>query len=149
MIAEYISPVETSDVRRHVTETIERAKRAAAERRSLNADATREYATFLERIATPLFRQVAGVLKAESYPFTVFTPSGSLRLMSDKSADDFIELALDTTRDRPAVMIHASRARGSRVIDLERPVSDGPVSEITEDQLLRVILEELAPLVER
>ena len=49
----------------------------------------------------PLFRQIANVLKADGYLFTVFTPAAASALMSDRSADDFIELALDTTETYP------------------------------------------------
>ena len=72
--------MEVSDVRRRVTETIDRAKRAAAERRARTDEATREYAAFLETIAVPLVRQVANALKVQGFAFGVFTPSGSVRL---------------------------------------------------------------------
>ena len=48
-----------------------------------------------------MFRQVASALKAEGHHFTVFTPGGGVRLMSDKSSDDFIELSLDTSGEQP------------------------------------------------
>ena len=75
--------MEVSVVRQRVLEAIERAKRAAAERRVVNDEAAREYEAFLEQLAVPLFRQVANVLRAEGYLFNVFTPGGSVRLMSD------------------------------------------------------------------
>src|SRR5438132_183412 len=101
--------MEISDVRRRLLETIDRAKHQAAARRALADQATCEYTPFLESVALPLFRQVANVLRSQGYPFTVFTPSGSVRLMSDRSADDFIELSLDTTGDRPAVIGRSRR----------------------------------------
>ena len=85
----------------------------------------------------PLFRQIASVLKAEGYSFTVFTPGGSVRLMSDRSAEDYIELTLDTSGDEPLVIGHTSRARGRRVDrigDAARP--GGPVGDITEEDVL-------------
>src|SRR3954466_11713159 len=109
--------MEISSVRRRLTETIERARKQAAERRERGGRATRDFEVFLQKIAVPLFRQVANALKADGYAFTVFTPSGSVRLMSDRSASDYIALTLDTA-DAPArVMGQTSRARGSRVID--------------------------------
>jgi hypothetical protein len=141
--------VETSEVRQRVLQTIDRAKRAAADRRVLSDEATREFDVFLDRLAVPLFRQVANILKAASYHFTVFTPGGSVRLMSDKAAEDFIELTLDSTGSRPIVIGRTSRGRGRRVVASERPVGDGPVRDITEDQLLTFLLEELEPFVER
>ena len=74
--------MEISDVRRRLTQTIERAKREAAERRARHDEAARDYAAFLERVAVPVFRQVANVLKTQGYAFRVFTPSDSVRLMS-------------------------------------------------------------------
>src|SRR5687768_15676999 len=84
--------MEISDIKRRVVETIERARRRAGERRVRTDDATREYEAFLDRIAVPVFKQVANVLRVEGYMFTVFTPGGSVRLMSDRSAEDYVEL---------------------------------------------------------
>ena len=141
--------METSDVRRRVLETIERARRASTERRVRADEASREYADFLEQVATPLFRQVANVLKAQGYLFTVFTPGGGVRLMSDKTAEDFIELSLDTTGDQPAVIGHSSRARGRRIVETERPIGGGPIRDLSEKDVLGFLVTELAPLVER
>lgn len=141
--------MEIADVRRSVVETIERAKRAAAERRTRSDEAAKEYATFLEHVATPLFRQVAGALKSEGYAFSLFTPSGALRLMSDKSSEDFIELVLDTAGAEPVVLGHSKRTRGRRVIETERPIGTGAVRDLTERQLLDYLLGEITPLVER
>ena len=95
----------------------------------------------------PLFKQVANVLRIGGYLFTVFTPSGSVRLMSDRSAEDYIEVSLDTTGDRPQVIGHASRSRGRRVVDAERAI--GEPGELTEEELLAFLLKELEPFVER
>src|SRR6266702_3445278 len=86
--------MEISDVRRQVRDTIDRARRHAAERRKLNDQASLAFERFLETVAVPLFKQIANALKIEGYPFTVFTPSGSVRLMSDRSADDYVEATL-------------------------------------------------------
>src|SRR5581483_9528919 len=63
--------METSIVRNRLRDTIERAKRTAAERRAAAEAASRDYGAFLQEVAIPLFRQVAGALKAANYPFTV------------------------------------------------------------------------------
>jgi hypothetical protein len=141
--------VEISDVRRRIGDTIERAKRSAADRRLRADEAGRAYAVFLESVGVPLFRQVANVLKAQGYPFTVFTPEGSVRLSSDKDAGDFIELSLDTAGDRPAVIGHTSRGRGRRVIESERPLNRGPIEDLTDEDVIRFLQEELPPFVER
>jgi hypothetical protein len=139
--------MEISDVKRRVVETIERARRLAGERRTRIDKATREYEMFLDRIAIPVFKQVANVLRAEGYMFTVFTPGGSVRLMSDRATEDYVELDLDATGEEPAVHGHASRSRGRRVVESEGPI--GPPAALTEEDVLSFLLRSLEPLVER
>lgn len=139
--------METSDVRKRVHAMLERAKQRGADRRARADAAGKAYAAFLETIAIPVFRQVANVLRAEGYSFAIFTPSGSVRLMSDKTAEDFVELVLDTSDETPRVMSHASRSRGRRVIESEHPVGD-PAS-LTEHDVLEFLMKELEALVER
>ena len=139
----------TSDVRRRVHETIERARRRAAERRARGDEASRDFDTFLERVAVPLVRQIANVLRADGYSFTVFTPSGSVRLMSDRRAEDYIELTFDTSGDTGRVVGHSSHLRGKNVIESEQAVASGKPSSITEEELLDFLMKELEPLVER
>jgi hypothetical protein len=141
--------MEISEVRNRLTQTIERARRAASERRKRNDEASRAFQVFLSDVAVPLFKQIANVLKIEAYPFTVFTPSGSVRLMSDKSAQDFIELVLDASGDSPRVVSHASRARGREVVETERVVGSGAPEAIDGEELLTFLLKELEPFVER
>lgn len=142
--------MQIADIRRQIHETIERARRTAAERRARVDAAGRDYETFLEQVATPVFRQAANVLRAENYQFTVFTPGGSVRLMSDKAAQDFIELSLDTSSGDPQVLGHVSRARGRRVLESERPIVENrSITGITEEDVLAYLLKELEPFVER
>ena len=141
--------MEISDVRRRVTEAVERARRTAAERRTRTDEAARDYATFLDAIAIPLVRQVANALRVQSFPFVVFTPGGSVRLASEKAGDDYIELSLDTSGPEPVVLGHTRRTRGRRTIESERPVGSGPIRELTDEQVLDFILEELEAFVEK
>ena len=141
--------METGDVRKRLLYAIERAKRAAAERRTRNDETTRAFNGFLDAVAVPLFKQIANVLRIENYPFIVFTPAGSVRLMSDKSADDYIELALDTNAETPRVMAHISRSRGRRVVDAEQVVGSGQPDALTEEELLTFLLKALEPFLER
>jgi len=142
--------MEIADVKKRLLQTVDRARRQAAERRTRTDDAERAYAVFLNQIAVPLFRQVGNVLRAEGFAFTVFTPGGSVRLMSDRSAEDYLELILDTTEDPPRVTGRASRSRGRRVLESERPIgSPGPLRELTEDDVLGFVMKELEPFVER
>jgi len=139
--------METSDIRKRLNQTIERAKRQAADRRTRSDEAARAFETFLATVAVPLFRQVANILRAEGYLFNVFTPSGSVRLMSDRGAEDFIDLSLDTAGDRPQVIGHASRSRGRRVLESERAI--GEPGELTEEAVLEFVLKELEAFVDR
>ncbi len=141
--------MEISDVRRRLTQTIERARREAAGRRARHDEAAREYALFLERVAVPVFRQVANVLRTEGYAFRVFTPSESVRLMSEARADDYIELSLDTSGGHPSVMGATRLARGRRVVESERRLGTQPIPELTEEDVLNFLLTELEPFVVR
>lgn len=139
--------MEIADVRKRVNETIERAKRRAAERRTRTDEAGRAFDSYLEVTAVPLFRQIANILRADGYPFNVFTPTGSVRLMSDRRTEDFIEVLLDTTADQPQLVLHSSRGRGRRVDESERAIGDP--ATLTEQDLLTIVLKELEQLVSR
>ena len=139
--------MEISDIKRRVLETIERARRGAAERRTRHDEAAREYETFLNQTAIPVFKQVSNVLRAEGFVFTVFTPGGSVRLMSDRSNEDYVELTLDTSGDEPLVSGRTGRSRGRRVVESEQPI--GAPAALTENDVLSFVLKALEPLVER
>lgn len=141
--------METSVVRKRITDTIEQAKRTATLRRQRAEEAARAYAQFLDTIGVPLMRQVAGVLKASGYPFSLHTPSGGVRLASERNAEDFVELSLDTSGEEPMVLGHSSRARGRRVIESERAIAEVSVAHLTEEHLLQYLLKEIEPFVER
>jgi len=140
--------MESSTVRNRLNLLIDAAKRSSAARRARNDEASRAYERVLE-LAVPLFRQVAQALKVSGYLFSVFTPGGSVRLMSDKSPEDYIELSLDTSGEDPTVMGHVSRTRGRRVTDSEHPIAHKPVAELTEEDVFEFLLKEIEPFVER
>ena len=139
--------MEVSEVRKRLLQAIERSKRQAADRRVRSDEASRAFTAFLDTIAVPMFRQVANILRVENYKFAVFTPSGSVRLMSDRSAEDYIEISLDASGDIPRVMGHTRRRRGNRVIDSERPMGDP--ATLAESDVLEFLLEELEGFVDR
>ena len=141
--------MQTSDVRKQVLAAIERAKRSAVERRGKSDEASRAFEGFLQNVAVPMFRQIAGALKPEGYSFQVFTPGGSVRLMSDRSSEDYIEIALDTTGKDPAVIGHTSRGRGRRVVESERVIPSSAPGVVEEDVLLDYLVSELEAFVER
>lgn len=142
--------MEIADVRKRVLETIARGKAAARDRRSRNDAAAAEYARFLEAIAVPVCRQLANVLKAEGYAFTLATPGGGVSLASDRSGDEFVQLSLDTSGDRPLALCRTRRRQGGRVVESERPVNErGSIGAITESDLLGFLLRELEPFLAR
>lgn len=141
--------MDIAEVRKRVLQTIDRAKREAAARRARVDEASREYGEFLDRIAVPLFHQVARALRAEGHSFNVFTPSGSVRLASERSGEDYIELLLDTSGATPQVVGHCSRSRGRRVMETERPIGDGRIAALSDEDVLEFLMKELEPFVER
>lgn len=142
--------MEVSEVRRQLNHAIDRAKARAQQKRNDAAEAERAYATFLEEIATPIIRTLASALKAEGYPFTVSTPSGGLRLASDRGRDDYIELTLDGSGDKPTVVGRVRRTRGSRTLEDERPIKAGAApQDLTDADVLSFLVASLEPWLER
>jgi hypothetical protein len=93
---------------------------------------------------------VANALKAEGLSFTVFTPSGGLRLASDRERDDYVELGLDLSSDRPQVVARISRLRGSRTLAEERPLRPGAgPAELSQEDVLAFLVDALEPWLER
>jgi hypothetical protein len=142
--------METADVRKRIKDTIERARRLAAERRARNAEVSTSYERFLATVVTPLCQQVAGVLKAERYPFLVNTPAGAVRLASERWPEDFIEIRLDTTGARPQVVARVERIQGRETIVEDRPIKPGALIEhLTEQDVLDAIADALSAFVEK
>ena len=142
--------MEIAEVRKRLLLAIDQSRRAATARQARADAAATAYDRFLGTIATPVFQMLAAALRAESHSFTVFTPAGGLRLASTRSAEDYIELALDTSTDEPFVLARVSRARGHRVLSHERPVRDRtPPDDLTEEDVLQLLLQEIGPFVAR
>jgi hypothetical protein len=145
--------METSAVRQAVLTLLHQVKRPAAnrreDRRAQTDQATREYEAFLQRIAVPLFKQVANVLRAENYAFDVFTPGGSVRLISGRGNDNYIEVALDTKGAAPKLLGRVSHDRGGDVTQTELVLNaTADIDALTEEDLLGFVLAELEPFVE-
>ena len=142
--------MDTGEVRRRVRRTIDDARARARSRRHDVAAAQEEGERALRAVATPLFRTVASALKAEGYRFGVETPAGAVRLSPGGASEDIIELALDTTRDPPALMGRTAYARGRRLMSDERVVAEHPaLGDLAAENLLDFVLSALAPMVER
>ena len=86
-----------SELRRRVRAATELAKKNAAARRARTDAAARDYEKFLAGVAVPAVQQFASALTGEGHIFHVATPAESVRLTSGTSADDYIELLLDST----------------------------------------------------
>jgi hypothetical protein len=141
---------DVADVRRRVRQRIEEARRRTAERRVELDAAERDFTTFLTAVAAPLFRVFAQALTAEGYPFKVNTPAGTLRLASDRSRNEFIEIGLDPELDPPQAVGRLTRAHGARTLTSERPIRAGArVGELTENDLLEFLTAEIGILLER
>jgi hypothetical protein len=140
--------MDVPEVRRRVRGAIEKARQQAVERRSRSDAAARDYEEFLAKKAVPLFHQIASALVAEGHPFKIFSPAGSVRLASDRSPEDFVELVLDTDADPPQVIGRTSRGRGRRMITAESPIEEHtPIAALTEEQVLAFVLGELISLL--
>lgn len=138
--------MEVSAVRKRVQQSVVAARTRAQERRQQTNEATRDYKVFLEVVATPLVQQLANVLKVEGYAFTASTPGDGVRLTNDRGRDDFVELALDTSGERPQVVGRITQSRGSRRLDEERPIKAGALpSELTEEDVLEFLMQVLEP----
>ena len=142
--------MEVADVRRRIRAAIEAARLRAAERRTRTDEATRAYDTFLEAVAVPACHMVVNALTGEGHRFNVLTPGRAVRLSPERTAEDFIEVSLDTERDLPAVMILTSRGRGRRAVNTERALAEGPkIAALTDEDVVAALLEELLPFIER
>jgi hypothetical protein len=142
--------MEIPEIRRRLRGAIESARAQAAARRERTDAASRDFDAFLANHATPIFRTFADALVAERHLFKIHTPAGSIRLASQNSQDDFIEVFLDTDSDPPQAAARVSRGRGRRNMSHERPVRRGTaVADLTDEDVLALLLEEIVPFVER
>ena len=138
--------MEVSEVRRRVRAAIESARATAQERRVRTDRAALEYQEFLRDRAVPLFQTVASALVAEGYRFKVFTPADSVRLASEASGTDFIELVprhhrRSAERGRPLQpwprQPPASPASG-------RSRTNVAIADLSDEDVMAFLMEEIA-----
>jgi hypothetical protein len=142
--------MEIPEVRRRLRAVIDQARREVAARRERSDAVATAFTEFLEQRAVPTFHTFAAALAAEGYPFKVFTPAASVRLASESPGENFIEIVLDTTLDPPRVTGHTTRSRGRRSVASERPIRAGASpADLTDEDVLEFLVEEIGPFVER
>jgi hypothetical protein len=142
--------MEIADVRKRIKDTIDRARREAADRRGRNTEASQAYERFLTAVAVPMCQQAAAVLKSEGYPFIVHTPVDSVRLASERWPEDFIEIRLDTSGSRPHVVARVERVKGRETVAEYRPLKPGALIEhLTEQDVLDLLADALEVFVEK
>ena len=146
-----ISAVDVSDLRKRIIRALDDARKEAATRRTSVDEAAAAYSKFLETVAVPLLRQAQAVLKAEHQAFTVHTPVGSARLVSDGAPETFLEITLDSTGAKPHVLGRVSVARGRQgvVVD-EQPIApETPIAKLGESDVAEFLLASIPKLVVR
>jgi hypothetical protein len=142
--------MDTGEVRKRLQNATRVASQRAEAYRARVAAAEDTYTEFLRRVAAPLTRQVADVLRAEKVAVTISTPAAGLRLTIDHGRDNYIEFTLDSESDPPQVIGRTSLGRGSRTRTDERPVKPGNGPEaVSEDDFLAFLLDALAPWLEQ
>jgi hypothetical protein len=142
--------LEPGEVRKRLRHTMDLAKREGAARRAAASAVAKDYERFLDEQATPVLRQLASALRAEGVLFQIFSPAGSVRLASERSKDDYLEVALDTARYPPVVVGRSNHVKGSQVTASEQQIREGlAVAELTDEDVLDWALRALGPFVER
>jgi len=142
--------MDISLVGKRVRQCIERARTSASARRDATREAAAVWEHVLVQVAVPLVHQIAQVLKAEGQAFRVDTPAGRVRLVSERSADDHIELALDTTGQAPVVVGAVNRTRGRERVNDEHVLASGAeIASLDDERLLEFFTGVLGPFVER
>jgi hypothetical protein len=143
-------PLEIGEVRRQLRLAIEEAKRAAAAHRQEADEAARAFESLLEHVAVPLFRQFTSALRAERLLFRVVTPAGSVRIEAERSADNFLELAIDAARRPVALVLRRGYTRGHHLYNDDRVVAEGAdLSAVSPAMLLSSLMDAVTPFIER
>jgi hypothetical protein len=137
---------ELTDLRRRVRQAMQDAKRNAAQRREARDEASKAWDTAVAEIVEPAATQMAAALTGEGVPFRLETPRGTIRLVSDRSKNDYIEIVLDADdeRDVPEVIGRNVVGRGRQSVSVIEE-SLGAPSELTDDRVTEFLLKAIAP----
>ena len=94
--------------------------------------------------------QFAQALKAEGFAFSVQTPASTVRLVSDRSSDNVIDIVLELGGPQPTVVVHSAYTRGRRQLEDERTLAQGDgIADLDGERVLAVLLDVIEPFVER
>jgi hypothetical protein len=143
--------MDVSDLRKRILRALDDARKDATARREVVDQASQAYAGFVETRAIPVLKQAVQVLRAEGKTFTLNTPADGPRLVSDSSANTFLEFVLDLSQPTPQVIGRVSLAHGrqGRIVE-ERPIAAGKaVADLTEDDVAKFLVTEIPKLVLR
>ena len=142
--------LDTAEVRKQLTHRLAELRKSQTQRRAATDAARTAFDTVAEREIAPTVRQLAQALKAEGFPFTVQTPSGVVRLVSDRSSENVIDIVLELGGKQPAVVVRSAYSRGRRQLEDERTLAEGnAIATLDADRVLAVLLDLLEPFVER
>lgn len=142
--------LDTAEVRKQLTHRLAELRKTQTQRRSATDAARTAFDTVAEREIAPTVRQLAQALKAEGFPFTVQTPSSVVRLVSDRSSENAIDIVLELGGKQPAVVVRSAYSRGRRQLEDERTLAEGPaIATIDAERVLAVLLDVIEPFVER
>jgi len=90
------------------------------------------------------------VLKAEGHSFTIHTPPDSVRLVSDRHDEDYVEVWLDTSLDPPEVATRSNVQHGRDMLSREGLLRPGAsIVALTDEDVLAYLLGEIGRIVER
>ena len=137
---------ELTDLRRRVRQAMQDAKRNAAQRREARDEASKAWDTAVAEVVEPAATQMVAALTGEGLPFRLETPRGTIRLVSDRSKNDYIEIVLDADdeRDVPEVIGRNVVGRGRQGVTLIEE-SLGAPSELTDDRVTEFLLNAIGP----
>lgn len=133
---------ELTDLRRRVRQAIQDAKQKAAARRTSRDEAAAAWTASIATIVEPVATGVAAALTGEGLPFRLETPRGTVRIVSERSPGDYIEIALDDSeeRDAPEVIGRAVRGRGRQSVTVMEDLL-GPPARLSEDRLVAFLMQ--------
>jgi len=141
--------MDVSDLRQKILRALEASRLESANKRTEADIAKAAFENLLTEVVVPLLQQAQNVLKAERHMFTVHSPAGSARLVSDANPETFLEFVLDTTGGRPQVLSRSSVARGAKRVSIdEQPVGTAKtIQELTEQDFATLLVATIPKLV--